>query len=121
MALCAQARYTVLGVIMLKILFSLLAFSPAYGANWTCETDGTYVEGNKIYACGVGTDYNEEEARKKAYIYANNEAIMIYNQTTNFKGPLSFFPRRQNCFIQNRFWKCHRLLLVVVGETPPTN
>jgi hypothetical protein len=101
---------------MLKILLSLLISCPAF-ASWTCEDDGTQVKANEIWSCGVGTDLTEDDARERALINANNEAVQIYNASTKLRGQSVFFhPRRMHCFREGRYWKCHRLVVVIIGE-----
>lgn len=101
---------------MLTLLSLVFSYAMA-SENWFCTSEASRVDGNNIFACGVGEAPNEDQARSKAFESAKREFTQLCDASTSCKGrAVSVEPRRTTCEMVGRVMKCHRMLVFIVGK-----
>ena len=70
----------------LIFLFNLIFFSSLHGAEWFCDKEKSFAEGNKFYSCGLGTGKTQEMACKKALRSAHDEFKYTCENSYHCKG-----------------------------------
>lgn len=83
---------------LVVILFSFNAHA------WFCEESSSERKGGSIYACGIGEDRLEAEARSKALDDSKREFSKL------FSGSAELIPMRVSCDKTSHGFKCFRMI-----------
>lgn len=97
--------------IMMKSLVVLSLSTNAY-ASWFCEEGASRKQGNGIVSCGIGSNADEDEARKKALHNAIAEFNLICDESVdcqNFEKIIE--PLRTECKLNGDEYKCYRAVV----------
>jgi hypothetical protein len=76
----------------------------AKAGSFDCETDGSYLDGNTYYACGVGEGATEGEARLEARMNAKKDYLIDHDHTYSITHPM-----RTSCSKIGSLYKCYQL------------
>lgn len=89
---------------------------------WFCTDDQAMRSGNTLMICGVGTSYDEGDARKKALENSMNEFKTMCALSADCKGhKITVDPKRSTCFANpEKFhtsfanFTCHRMFVFTI-------
>ncbi|MDC0255590.1 hypothetical protein OAK75_11880 [Bacteriovoracales bacterium] len=93
----------------LFFLFNFIFFSNLQGAEWFCDKQKSFAEGNKFYSCGLGTANTQEVACKKALKSAHDEFEYTCENSYHCKGREKIVkPGRTKVTSKNGVFTCLR-------------
>lgn len=101
------------------IIFILLFSNSTCQAmdTWLCTEESSLRQGNSIYACGVGTGKDENQARVSAFEHAKHEFQRICSLSYDCKGhEIDVFPKRTTCERGKKQYRCYRLIVFNIGS-----
>jgi len=101
---------------ILVVMFMVVSETSAF-ADWFCTEEAAERKGNAIYACGVGQDEDEAEARHNALATAQIEFQNICGMSSDCQGhEIITEPGRTECVKHGKELKCFRLVIFRIGD-----
>lgn len=103
---------------ILILVISLFSINECFPAQWFCKEGSSKRFDNTFEVCGIGSDLNEDIARKKALSNAFNEFDLVCNKSDDCKGKYKqVSPLRTDCEKNSGKFNCYRAFYIVIDPT----
>lgn len=104
-----------------KWILCLLFFAnSAFADGWFCEQDAAKRTENGFWVCGMGESLHEGDARARAQTDALRSFRQLCDESSDcISAKTSVVPERTSCSQDRQgIWKCHRLIIIYLGDIP---
>lgn len=100
------------------LILLLILNKSAHSTQWFCKEGSSKRFDNTFEVCGIGSDLNEDIARKKALSSAFNEFDLVCNKSDDCKGKYKqVSPLRTDCEKDSDKFNCYRAFYIVIDPT----